>query len=268
MGGAPSIGWQLKATLEGSDWYLRDDTFPSKRALFRPGNAALYRGSPALLTLRREAGRVRDLTGTAPAGTPSRTERSLLTWRVPSGSGLVSGLFLHRNGPPTPPGSAGAWAPTGLRRHRLFLPAAVASFVIPRSAAPRPSVSGFRSVPPPGPRAALGLDPEQSDASEQRLSPIGPHTTGLRRPPGPGGVPAVDSFGFRRRALTEVCQSAASWQSAAVSVFHRLQELPESTGPLLLPKPGPLPRGSKNIGQALGKCVYGSDALLAYRTVH
>lgn len=46
----------------------------------------------------------------------------------------------------------------------------------------------------------------------------------------------------------------ASGQSAAVSVFHRLQELPESTGPLLLPEPGP-PRGSKNIGQALGERV-------------
>ncbi|MFJ3540202.1 family 16 glycosylhydrolase [Streptomyces sp. NPDC090109] len=83
-----------------TDWYLRNDTFPGNQALFRPANTTLHHPGPALLTLRHEPSRVRNLTAAAIA-----TRRSYLygtfaaRLRVPSGSGLVSGLFLHRNGP-------------------------------------------------------------------------------------------------------------------------------------------------------------------------
>jgi beta-glucanase (GH16 family) len=88
----------MDARLDASDWYFRDDTFPSNRALFRPGNITLQRDRPALLTLRREASKVRDLTGAAIASRRSFTYGTFSAdLRVPSGSGLVAGLFLHRN---------------------------------------------------------------------------------------------------------------------------------------------------------------------------
>ncbi|WP_210593670.1 family 16 glycosylhydrolase [Streptomyces sp. GESEQ-35] len=94
------LAWRADTPLDGGDWYLRDDTFPSNRALFRPGNVTQQHGSTASLTLRREASKVRDLTGAAVASGRSFTYGTFGTdLRVPSGSGLVTGLFLHRNGP-------------------------------------------------------------------------------------------------------------------------------------------------------------------------
>ncbi|MFJ4518991.1 family 16 glycosylhydrolase [Streptomyces sp. NPDC088816] len=98
--GQNAITWHEGTRLEDSHWYLREDTFPSNRALFRPGNATLPPCGPATLTLRKEASQVRDLTGAAIASRPSFTYGTFgARLRVPSGSGLVTGLFLHRNGP-------------------------------------------------------------------------------------------------------------------------------------------------------------------------
>ncbi|MFG2925565.1 family 16 glycosylhydrolase [Streptomyces sp. NPDC048305] len=98
--GQEAIAWQEGTRLEDSHWFLREDTFPSNRALFRPGNATVPLHGPASLTLRVEATRVRDLTGAAIASRPSFTYGSFSArLRAPSGSGLVTGLFLHRNGP-------------------------------------------------------------------------------------------------------------------------------------------------------------------------
>ncbi|MFE1037004.1 family 16 glycosylhydrolase [Streptomyces sp. NPDC058807] len=95
-----AITWHEGTRLEDSHWYLREDTFPSNRALFRPGNATLPLHGPASLTLREETTRVRDLTGAAIASRPSFTYGSFnARLRVPSGPGLVTGLFLHRNAP-------------------------------------------------------------------------------------------------------------------------------------------------------------------------
>ena len=95
-----AIMWHEGTRLKDSHWYLREDTFPSNRALFRPANATLPPCGPATLTLREEATKVRDLTGAAIASRPSFTYGTFgARLRVPSGSGLVTGLFLHRNGP-------------------------------------------------------------------------------------------------------------------------------------------------------------------------
>ncbi|MEO3750790.1 family 16 glycosylhydrolase [Streptomyces sp. B6B3] len=95
-----AIIWHEGTGLADSHWYLREDTFPSNRALFRPGNATLPPRGPATLTLREEVTKVRDLTGAAIASRPSVTYGTFSArLRVPAGSGLVTGLFLHRNGP-------------------------------------------------------------------------------------------------------------------------------------------------------------------------
>jgi len=99
-GDSGAIALRVHPLLGGSDWYLRDDTFPSNRALFRPDNVTLRHGSPASLTLRHETNKVRELTGGAIASRRSFTYGTFAAdLRVPSGSGLVAGLFLHRNGP-------------------------------------------------------------------------------------------------------------------------------------------------------------------------
>ncbi|WP_328688181.1 family 16 glycosylhydrolase [Streptomyces phaeochromogenes] len=98
--GQNEITWHEGTRLEDHHWYLREDTFPSNRALFRPGNARLPPCGSATLTLREEASKVRDLTGAAIATRPSFTYGTFgARMRIPSGSGLVTGVFLHRNGP-------------------------------------------------------------------------------------------------------------------------------------------------------------------------
>ncbi|WP_158624564.1 family 16 glycosylhydrolase [Corallococcus sp. CA041A] len=94
------IDWQTGARLDDSEWYLRNDTFPSNRAIFQPDNVTRRSNGPTTLTLRRESSRVRDFTGAAIASRQYFTYGTFAAdLRVPSGSGLVSGLFLHRNGP-------------------------------------------------------------------------------------------------------------------------------------------------------------------------
>lgn len=88
------------AGMLGSAWRLRDDTFPSNLALFRPGNFIPAVDGPARLTLRREATGVRELTSAAVATTDSyRYGRVVAVLRPARGSGLITGLFLHRNTP-------------------------------------------------------------------------------------------------------------------------------------------------------------------------
>ncbi|MCZ4120234.1 family 16 glycosylhydrolase [Streptomyces sp. H39-S7] len=96
----PASTWHEGTRLEDRYWYLREDTFPSNRVLFRPDNAALPPRGPATLTLKEEPTAVRDLTGAAIASRSSFTYGTFnARLRVPCGPGLVTGLFLHRNGP-------------------------------------------------------------------------------------------------------------------------------------------------------------------------
>ncbi len=86
--------------LDGRLWVLRDDTFPSNLALFRPGNFAISTDSIARLTLREERTSVRQFTS---ASIASRRRylygRFVAEVRPSNVPGLITGIFLHRNAP-------------------------------------------------------------------------------------------------------------------------------------------------------------------------
>ena len=93
------VDWAAGDTLEDAAWRLRDDTFPSNMALFTPANVRQLQGH-ALLTLRHEQTLVRALTSGAIASTASyRYGRFKAEIRPSSVPGLITGMFLHRNGP-------------------------------------------------------------------------------------------------------------------------------------------------------------------------
>lgn len=93
------VDWASGDKLDGAAWKLRDDTFPSNMALFTPANVSQPEGH-ALLTLRQEQTSVRALTSGAIASSASYRYGSFKAELRPSGApGLITGMFLHRNGP-------------------------------------------------------------------------------------------------------------------------------------------------------------------------
>jgi GR25 family glycosyltransferase involved in LPS biosynthesis len=86
--------------VEDAMWMLRDDTFPSNLAVFRPSNCSVADDDSARLTLRQEHTAVRDFTSAAIA---SRNRylygRFVAELRPSAVSGLITGMFLHRNAP-------------------------------------------------------------------------------------------------------------------------------------------------------------------------
>ena len=91
--------WTGRTLLDSHDWSPRADTFPSNLALFREVNACAE-GDDAVLNLRREATPVRAFTSAALASkTGFRYGRFAVELRPPKAPGLVTGIFLHRNGP-------------------------------------------------------------------------------------------------------------------------------------------------------------------------
>jgi len=81
-------------------WSLRDDTFPSNLALFRPNNFSITPDNIARLTLQQESTSVREYT----SGAIYSQQLYQYGWfqavlkpaKVP---GLITGIFLHRNSP-------------------------------------------------------------------------------------------------------------------------------------------------------------------------
>ena len=93
------VDWASDTGLDDAAWILRDDTFPSNMALFTPANVS-QRGDRALLTLRQERTSVRGLTSGAIATRSAyRYGTFKAELRPPAVPGLVTGMFLHRNGP-------------------------------------------------------------------------------------------------------------------------------------------------------------------------
>jgi GR25 family glycosyltransferase involved in LPS biosynthesis len=91
--------WTGRSLLVSDDWFLRHDTFPSNLVLFLPGNAEA-KDDEAVLGLRKELTAVRAFTSAAIASTHRfRFGRFTAEVRPPKVSGLVTGAFLHRNGP-------------------------------------------------------------------------------------------------------------------------------------------------------------------------
>lgn len=98
-GSTTSIKWSAGAPLDDKVWGLRDDTFPSNLALFCPKNVTV--GDDGLtLTMRRETMPVRDFTAAAVFSITRHLYGSFAAELRPSNApGLITGLFLHRNGP-------------------------------------------------------------------------------------------------------------------------------------------------------------------------
>ena len=86
--------------LDSELWVLRDDTFPSNLALFRPNNFSIGTDNVAQLTLHEERTSVRQFTS---ASIASRRRylygRFVAEVRPSNVSGLITGIFLHRNAP-------------------------------------------------------------------------------------------------------------------------------------------------------------------------
>lgn len=81
-------------------WYARADTFPSNRALFRPENVTRQTEGGLALQLTKSLNTVRPLAGAAIAThSKYRFGRFGAELRAAAGSGVVTGLFLHRNTP-------------------------------------------------------------------------------------------------------------------------------------------------------------------------
>ncbi|MGD9713802.1 MAG: family 16 glycosylhydrolase, partial [Thermomicrobiales bacterium] len=93
------VDWAAGDTLDDVAWRLRDDTFPSNMALFTPANVRQLPGH-ASLTLRHEQTSVRALTSGAIASIASyRYGRFKAEIRASGVPGVITGMFLHRNGP-------------------------------------------------------------------------------------------------------------------------------------------------------------------------
>ena len=81
-------------------WRLLDDTFPSNLALFRPANFSLLGGDTAVLTARKEGVHLRDYTSASVRSRrPHHYGRFEARIRPAGVSGLITGMFLHRNSP-------------------------------------------------------------------------------------------------------------------------------------------------------------------------
>jgi GR25 family glycosyltransferase involved in LPS biosynthesis len=85
--------------LDERRWRLRDDTFPGNLCLFRPDNARVLDGH-AEIELRAETTPVREFTSGAIACTSRQTYgRYAAVIRPSAVSGVVTGMFLHRDAP-------------------------------------------------------------------------------------------------------------------------------------------------------------------------
>ena len=99
---APSQQWMAAEESWDSPglWYARADTFPSNRALFRPENVSRQTDGGLTLQLTKSLNTVRPLAGAAIATRANyRLGRFGAELRAAAGSGVVTGLFLHRNSP-------------------------------------------------------------------------------------------------------------------------------------------------------------------------
>lgn len=95
----PPVTWIAGNPFNEQDWVLRSDTFPSNLAMFSPDNVTAIDGETRLI-LWQEQTAVRDLTSGAIASVASYRYGRFRAEIRPSGvQGLVTGMFLHRNGP-------------------------------------------------------------------------------------------------------------------------------------------------------------------------
>jgi GR25 family glycosyltransferase involved in LPS biosynthesis len=86
--------------LDRNEWNLRNDTFPSNLSVFKPANFVVVPGEHAELVFQEEHTLVRDFTSAAIASRNSHLYGTFKAQLRASGvSGIITGVFLHRNGP-------------------------------------------------------------------------------------------------------------------------------------------------------------------------
>ena len=92
--------WSAGARLDDDLWLLRNDTFPSNLALFRPDNCSIGGKGVARLTLREQHTSVRSFTSAAIASRQTFLYGRFAAELQPSNvRGSITGMFLHRNAP-------------------------------------------------------------------------------------------------------------------------------------------------------------------------
>ena len=92
--------WNVGTRLDDDLWLLRNDTFPSNLALFRPDNCSMSGDGVARLTLREQHTSVRSFTSAAIASRQTFLHGCFAAELRPSNvRGLITGMFLHRNAP-------------------------------------------------------------------------------------------------------------------------------------------------------------------------
>jgi GR25 family glycosyltransferase involved in LPS biosynthesis len=95
-----SIVYQRLGEVDSALWMLRDDTFPSNLALFRPGNLSIGVDGLARLALREERTPIREYTSASICSRHSYTYgRFVAELRPACVPGSITGVFLHRNAP-------------------------------------------------------------------------------------------------------------------------------------------------------------------------
>lgn len=95
------VRWPNGSTsLDETQWMLRTDTFPSNLALFKAANFDHRSSGPAVMTFREENTAVRQFTSAAIASRETYLYGTFSAELRPSNvPGLITGVFLHRNGP-------------------------------------------------------------------------------------------------------------------------------------------------------------------------
>lgn len=97
----PSVGiakWHKGDHLLEDVWFLREDTFPSNMAIFQPLNVKVNKTIE--LTLKSQKSLVREYSAAAIAMRAHVLYGSFgASLRPARGSGVITGLFLHRSGP-------------------------------------------------------------------------------------------------------------------------------------------------------------------------
>lgn len=82
------------------EWILRNDTFPSNLALFTPDNVVVNYSGASELQFRKQGTSVREFTAGAIASREAFLYGTFAArLKATNVSGLVTGIFLHRNGP-------------------------------------------------------------------------------------------------------------------------------------------------------------------------
>lgn len=94
------VSWNGENSLYDKDWKLRNDTFPSNLSIFKPDNVKILTSNITSMTLREQVTSVRDFTSAAIVTRQKFLYGRFVAEIKPANvSGLITGMFLHRNSP-------------------------------------------------------------------------------------------------------------------------------------------------------------------------